>query len=219
MGSGEMQTADGGTTADTRLATTRDPVRRPTPRTHTRRGVSRKTAGVKFRGAEPADAAAIAEVHVLAWQATYRGMIPDAHLDALSVAKGADNWRQLLADFDPPRSGALVALDDAQLLGFASFCATRDLDAALDVGEISAIYVRPDHWRRGIGRTLLQLAVDSLDEAGCSSATLWVLDSNTRAREFYETAGWMPDGVTKEDERSGFTLHEVRYSKSLHRSA
>jgi hypothetical protein len=59
-------------------------------------------------------------------------------------------------------------------------------------------------------------AVDSLDEARFSTATLWVLDVNARARKFYEQAGWLIDGATKEDQRDGFTLHEVRYAMALH---
>lgn len=170
---------------------------------------------MKLRSAEFGDARDIAEVHVLAWQVTYRGMIPDAHLDALSVAERADNWRQLIAGFDARKSGMFVAFDDAKLLGFACFCPCRDLDATSDVGELSAIYVHPDHWSHGIGRRLLQRAVEGLRTAGFSSATLWVVDANARARRFYESAGWTTDGVTKYDERPGFTLHEVRYVTSL----
>ena len=106
---------------------------------------------MEFRSAGPGDAAAIAEVHVLAWRVTLRGMIPDAYLDALSVPKRTDSWRELIGEFDPPKSGAFVALDGVQLLGFASFCPSRDPDAVFDVGEIPAIYVHPDHSGRGYG--------------------------------------------------------------------
>jgi GNAT superfamily N-acetyltransferase len=170
---------------------------------------------VILRSAEPGDETAIAEVHVLAWQATYRGMIPDAHLDGLSVPKRRDIWRELIVELEPPVHGAFVALDGSRLVGFAHFCPSRDRDADPDVGEITAIYVHPDFWGKGIGRRLMRRAVDSLEEAGLSTATLWVLDVNARARKFYEQAGWMTDGATKEDQRDGFTLHEVRYATGL----
>ena len=39
----------------------------------------------RVRPPTPADAAALGAVHVLAWQAAYRGgLVPDEHLDALS---------------------------------------------------------------------------------------------------------------------------------------
>ena len=177
---------------------------------------SRKTGGVNLRSAEPGDEAAIAEVHVSAWQVIYRGMIPDAYLDGLSVSNRCDMWRELIVEFEPPAHGAFVALDGSQLVGFVHFCPSRDHDATPAVGEITAIYVHPDLWGQGIGRRLMLHAVDSLDEARFSTATLWVLDVNARARKFYEQAGWLIDGATKEDQRDGFTLHEVRYAMALH---
>lgn len=168
-----------------------------------------------FRSAEPGDEVAIARVHVLTWRVTYRGMVPDAHLDGLSVSKRKDNWRQVINELDPPAAGAFVALDGTDVVGFVHFCPSRDGDADAKVGEITAIYVHPERWGEGIGRGLIELAVDSLDEAGFSSATLWVLDGNARARRFYEGAGWMTDGATRRDERVGFTLHEVRYATAL----
>lgn len=169
-----------------------------------------------FRSAEPGDETAIAELHVLAWQVTYRGMIPDEYLDELSIPKRLDMWRELIVEFEPPVHGAFVALDGSQLVGFVHFCPSRDRDATSEIGEITAVYVHPNHWNEGIGRRLMQRAADSLDEAGFSTATLWVVDVNARARKFYERAGWMSDGTTKEDQRSSFTLHELRYATSLH---
>jgi len=42
-----------------------------------------------IRRATPADARAIAQVRVDAWRVTYRGMIPDAYLDAMTVDDSA----------------------------------------------------------------------------------------------------------------------------------
>lgn len=170
---------------------------------------------MEVRSAEPGDAGAIAEVHVRAWQVAYQGMIPDAHLDGLSVSRRSDNWRVIIAEFDYPRRGAFVAVDASKVLGFVHFGPSRDADAGPDVGELTVIYVRPDRWGEGIGRRLIQRAVQSLAEAGFSSATLWVLDANERARRFYEEAGWTTDGATKNDEREDFTLHELRYATAL----
>jgi hypothetical protein len=42
-----------------------------------------------------------------------------------------------------------------------------------------------------------------------------VLDSNARARRFYEAAGFSPDGGVKVDATRGFPLTEVRYRRPL----
>ncbi|MDQ6926250.1 MAG: nucleotidyltransferase domain-containing protein [Candidatus Eremiobacteraeota bacterium] len=47
-------------------------------------------------------------------------------------------------------------------------------------------------------------AISGLRGAGSAEATLWVLDTNVRARRFYESAGWAPDGTTKVDKHEGF---------------
>src|SRR6185503_6902264 len=44
-----------------------------------------KVASLTLREARAADARAIAEIHVAAWRAAYRGMMPDAYLASLSV--------------------------------------------------------------------------------------------------------------------------------------
>ena len=46
-----------------------------------------------------------------------------------------------------------------------------------------------------------------------SESTLWVLEDNPRAREFYERAGWAVDGARKAEARWGVRAPEVRYRK------
>jgi hypothetical protein len=58
-----------------------------------------------------------------------------------------------------------------------------------------------------------------LAAAKFEQATLWVLDSNIRARRFYEAGGWVADGARKVDESHGFPIAEVRYQRALPLSA
>lgn len=174
-----------------------------------------KTPEMNFRVAEPGDETSIAEVHVLAWQIAYRGMIPDTYLDGLSVTERIATWRQILSELDPPSRSCYVAFRDSRLTGFVHCCPSRDIDAAPTTGEVTAIYVHPNHWGEGVGRGLLKLAVENLNHAGFNSATLWVLDVNARARRFYEEAGWLSNGTTKRDARRRFTLNEVQYARSI----
>ena len=44
---------------------------------------------------------------------------------------------------------------------------------------------------------------------------LWVLETNERARGFYEHHGWHADGEIKRDTVHGFELREVRYELAL----
>jgi hypothetical protein len=51
---------------------------------------------VNIRRAIATDAATIAGIHVRAWQWAYRGLIPDAFLDSLSVEARETSWRRQL---------------------------------------------------------------------------------------------------------------------------
>lgn len=101
-------------------------------------------------------------------------------------------------------------------MGFASAGASRDPDAAMArVGELHTIYVHPDRWGTGTGGRLHDAAMRELARRGFGQVSLWVLDSNTRARQFYERRGWTPDGTVKHDERGGTPILEVRYRRAL----
>jgi GNAT superfamily N-acetyltransferase len=168
------------------------------------------------RPARAEDAGQIALVHVRSWQGAYRGLMPQAYLDGLDVAQRTLTWERALAETGDPRTGVLVADDGEGVTGFVGYFPSRDPDAdpAL-TGEIGAIYLLPGAWGGGTGRRLMDAALDRLAGAGCTQATLWVLESNARARRFYEAGGWSADGAAKQDDSRGFPLSEVRYRRPL----
>ncbi|MGH7921427.1 MAG: GNAT family N-acetyltransferase [Candidatus Dormibacteraceae bacterium] len=169
-----------------------------------------------IREASIGDAEAIAVVHVRSWQAAYAGRLPQAYLDGLSVERRRRVWNQILAATDWPQTGTLVAEVEGNVAGFVSISPTRDGDQdPARVGEVGTIYVLAEAWGTGIGRALMRSALDRLTEAGYSAATLWVLDTNDRARHFYEAGPWRLDGATKRDDERGFAIEEVRYACSL----
>lgn len=175
-----------------------------------------QTGLMEMRDAHLGDSSAVAELHVAAWQAAYRGLLPDEVLDALSASDREEMWGRLIAGFTPMDS-AIVAVDSYGILGFVHVCPSRDPDARPTVGEVSSIYVHPTHWGHGIGRSLLEAAAERLVAAGFDAATLWVVAGNQRAMSFYEALGWAADGNTRDDVREEFTLHELRYAKALDR--
>lgn len=76
-----------------------------------------------IREATPADAAAIARVHVESWRATYRGIVPDDYLARLSREGWERTWANTLRGAGDADAGTavFVAEDDAgQVVGFAS---------------------------------------------------------------------------------------------------
>ncbi len=172
---------------------------------------------MNVRAARVGDAERIAEIHVLGWQAGYRGLMPQQYLDELDPAARLPRRIQWLQGADWSRGGCfVVADDDGVLAGFADVGRSRDDDSESGkVGEVRAIYLAPDAWGKGLGRELMAAALTYLAELGYDQVTLWVLDTNARARRFYEAAGFRFDDTVKVDDSRGFPLRELRYRRTL----
>jgi GNAT superfamily N-acetyltransferase len=164
---------------------------------------------VTVRRATVADAPAMGRLHVRAWQAAYRGHMPDAYLDGLQASERAAGWERALGR-DRPRGAILVAERDGEVVGFANLGPAEDPEGA---GELYAINVDPAHWGTGAGRALLETAQDELARLGFAETVLWVLPANARARRFYELAGWACDGTERTAEVLGVVVPEVRYRR------
>ncbi len=163
-----------------------------------------------IRSATIADVDAIADVHVRSWQATYRGQMPDDYLDTLSVTDRAAMWRGVIERADP-RRGVFVAETTGEIVGFTAVGPCHDEDVSSSCGEVYTIYSLPSAWGQGIGRQLFERAVQELKARHFDPQVLWVVETNARARRFYEIAGWQPDGVTRTEAMPGFEVPAVRY--------
>ena len=73
------------------------------------------------------------------------------------------------------------------------------------------MYVLPEYWGKGYGRALLENSVNWLSAQGFDNAYLWVLDSNIRARQFYEHCGFVETADTLKCDIAGVTVTDIRY--------
>jgi GNAT superfamily N-acetyltransferase len=168
---------------------------------------------VVVRPAAEADAAAIAAIHVRAWRAAYRGLVPEAVLAGLSVERRERGWRDLIAGARAP-SGTLVGEVDGSVRGFCSVIApTRDHDAPPWTAEVAAIYVEPMRWGGGVGGAMLERALADLADDGWRRLALWVLERNEAALAFYRRFGFEPDGAVKDE--PALAAREVRMIRAL----
>jgi len=165
---------------------------------------------LQIRLAEGNDAFQIAKVHVDTWQFAYRGQMPGAFLNSLSVERRTKFWQEALSN---PNNHTAVWVAEANktVIGFCSAGVSRDDDRKPDTGEIYAIYVDSKSIGKGVGSSILHKCLETLREQGFKEATLWVLDTNEKTRHFYESKGWKEDGATKTEAQDGFDLNEVRY--------
>jgi GNAT superfamily N-acetyltransferase len=143
-------------------------------------GLLPATPGITIRPATSSDAAAVADVYLASFHATYD--FPLAHTDdevrgwiGGDVIGSGETWVAL----DP--LGAIVGM------------------MAVEPGVLDQLYVRPDRLGEGIGRRLLDVARDRSPDG----LTLYTFQVNTPARRFYERNGfvaeWFGDGSTNEE--------------------
>jgi len=156
---------------------------------------------MELRAAVPADALAVARVHVRAWQTGYRGILPAAYLDGLRAEDRAA--RYTFGRLEGPRT--TVAIQGGAVVGFAT----------IHGSELSALHVDPDAWSTGVGRALIAQARADLAAVGITEARLWLLAGNARAQRFYERDGWVTDGTRRSDVVWGVTVDEIEFRRRL----
>jgi tRNA dimethylallyltransferase len=136
--------------------------------------------GPVLRRAGPADAEGAFQVQRAASLAALAHIYPPDRYPFPDDAVRA-RWCEALAD---ESAYVVVAERGSNVIGVA----------AAEDGWLHGLYVAPDDWGTGVADRLHDDALRALAQAGASSARLWVLEDNTRARRFYERRGWRRDG-------------------------
>jgi ribosomal protein S18 acetylase RimI-like enzyme len=141
----------------------------------------------RIREATGQDVPALARAHVDTWRETYRGLLPDAYLAGLDAAGREPQWQRVVER--PAGQGCVFVVEDAQgaLVGFAS--GGQHHGTLGHAGELYTLYLRQAWQGQGLGRALFQAVATRLHEQGHHSLALWVLATNSRARDFYEALG------------------------------
>ncbi len=163
--------------------------------------------------AEMRDAKAIAETHAAAARAAYEGIVPDDQLEALAPITREAKWRQAIEFADPQLQ---VAVQGDEVVGFVGYDRSRDPKTPATTGEIWSIYVKPEHWGKGVGVALCDAARDGLEEEGCTHVTIWVPLRNERALRFMELAGFKREMKTAKTSLLGnVKIEEIRLRRAI----
>jgi tRNA dimethylallyltransferase len=156
------------------------PVAADRPTAETAREIHGRLDEPVLRRAGPGDAEAAFQVQRSASTAALAHIFPpDRHEFPDEVVRA--RWREAVAD---ERTHVVVAERGDAIVGVA---------AAKD-GWLDGLYLVPEEWGNGIADRLHDDALRALAAAGATSARLWVLEDNARARRFYERRGWRRDG-------------------------
>ncbi len=130
----------------------------------------------------------MARVHVETWKTTYRGLVPDARLDQMTVDRDLEGGFGRWLTEPPPGHRAFVGeADELGVVGFAVAHPEVGHDPVF-TGELGAIYVLQGWQGQGVGRRLVGSVARHLRSTGHAAMLVWVLEGNP-FRRFYEKLG------------------------------
>jgi GNAT superfamily N-acetyltransferase len=161
---------------------------------------------ITFRRATVADSLAVAQVHVQSWRESFRGIVPQSFLDAMSLEKRRQAFRTgFAADF---YRMFLAETAKTGVIGFADFGKARETERAYET-ELYAIYLLRDFQRQGIGGKLFALGVESLVADGMNSMYLLTLELSPY-KSFYEKMGG------RVVDRKAIEIEGVKYTELIY---
>jgi GNAT superfamily N-acetyltransferase len=177
-------------------------------------------ADASVRPAIPQDADEIARLQLVTWRTAYRAVLPPTTLDEWDAAAAAGSWRSAISAPPTPGHGVLVALERNTVVGFTAFgpaelTAGEEADPAGPTTEVGTLLVEPRWGRRGHGSRLLAAVSDLARAGGAARLQVWLLEADRVSAQFYESAGWGPDGWARTLDTGAEPLREIRWHALL----
>ena len=132
------------------------------------------------------DCEAVTHVITIAWNESYRGIVPDDFLDRmyLNEKERAENSRR---GFDDNDSRQFVLEADHRIAGYMNAGLTDDSEYKA-CGEIFAVYLLKEYKSHGFGREMIGTGIKELRKMGCDKMLIGCLAGNP-ANGFYEHIG------------------------------
>ncbi|HUK44753.1 MAG TPA: GNAT family N-acetyltransferase [Gaiellaceae bacterium] len=140
---------------------------------------------VEVRPSSPRDEEALAVLDRAAWT-------PFSSPGPLEEAEPFFNERTSPDD-------VLVAIEDGEVAGYVRLGRASRFSSSDHVLTVNGIAVDPGRQGRGVGRALIDAAIAEARRRGARRLTLRVFSPNEPARRLYESAGFVVEGVLREE--------------------
>lgn len=142
------------------------------------------------------DCASIAHVVTVAWNETYKGIVPDWFLEELKNNE-EERTQRSIENFNEDNNHQFVLEIDNEVVGFVNVGATEDEDFT-NCGEIIALYIIKKYKGNGFGRKLVEVGIKEIKSLGYNKMIIACLKGNP-SNQFYKHIGgiYVKDGVYK----------------------
>ena len=144
-----------------------------------------------LRKARLSDTQEIASIHVNSWKSAFEGLMPERYINSYTLEDRNSEWLKVL------KSGSesvIIAENKSRLVGFISYSESED---SLDLNKL---YLCPSIYGKGVGYLLMKQMESEAKTAGIKLISLYVLDNNQSAINFYSKQGFeFGDGCESEE--------------------
>ncbi|WP_254620154.1 GNAT family N-acetyltransferase [Vibrio metschnikovii] len=165
----------------------------------------------RVRKALLSDVDKIACIHVNSWAYAYSGLMPQSYIDSYTFEKRQKLWLNII---QRELAEVLVADCDVKVGGFLCFGQPKTLKGT-DVYELSSIYIDPGKIGTGVGQSLYDECESMLRKLKARKVSLWALDSNEYALNFYIKQGFIATGEINEERENDVVLNDIELAKEL----
>ena len=147
-----------------------------------------------IRKMEISDCTGVQHVVTIAWNETYKGIVPDNFLEELYHNENVRIQREV-DDFDIHNNHCFVLEFNHDIIGFVRFGKSFD-DKLENCGEIYALYILKKYQGNGYGKILVNKAINELKNMGFNKMIIACLKGNP-TNEFYKhiSGKYLKDGL------------------------
>ena len=140
------------------------------------------------------DCQAVSHVITIAWNETYRGIVPDDFLDNLYLNE-EERTNNSYNSFNEQDNHQYVLEVSNKVVGFMSVGQSAELDYR-NCGEIQALYIINGYKGNGYGKKLIEAGISELKNMNFDKMIIGCLVGNP-SNEFYKHIGgkYVKDGV------------------------
>lgn len=159
---------------------------------------------IEVRAARPDDDDALVTVDAATWT------------PAVSPAPQPEAGTAFFGERTNPEDVLVALVDSVVVAGYVQLKQTSPVTSHEHVLLINGLAVHPDHQRSGIGRRLVEAAVEEARRRGARKLSLRVLGPNAGARTLYEALGFVVEGVLRgEFQLDGAYVDDVLMARRL----
>ncbi|GIU16992.1 MULTISPECIES: GNAT family N-acetyltransferase [unclassified Shewanella] len=137
-----------------------------------------------LRDAVQDDVQQLAQIHVNSWKSTFSGLMPDKYINGYTLSSRVNEWQSVIHS----RSEIVVVAERGGIvIGFMSYRVNPENLATI---ELCKLYLCPSAYGQRFGSKLLNHLKLSAQAQGMKAISLYVLDSNKVAINFYSKHGF-----------------------------